>query len=173
MIRYSLRCDRNHAFDSWFQSAEAYEKLAAAGLVSCAICGSTQVEKTLMAPAVRPARRTPARPDASQSDASQPDTSPAGAAPGATAPAPSATAARPLARPSGEIEEKLRALRAEIEASTDDVGTAFAREARAMHEGRTPERAIRGVARLDEARQLLEDGIPVLPLPFIPTRKTN
>ena len=49
----------------------------------------------------------------------------------------------------------------------------FAREARAMHEGRSPERAIHGEARIDEARRLIEDGIPVAPLPFGPKRKAN
>ena len=47
------------------------------------------------------------------------------------------------------------------------------REARAMHQGDAPERSIYGEARPEEARQLLEDGVPVAPLPFLPGRKTN
>ncbi len=42
-----------------------------------------------------------------------------------------------------------------------------------MHEGTAPERSIYGEARPDEAKKLLEDGIPVAPLPFLPGRKTN
>jgi len=42
-----------------------------------------------------------------------------------------------------------------------------------MHQGDVPERSIHGEARADEARELIEDGIPVAPLPFMPTRKTN
>ena len=57
MIRYALRCSNSHDFDSWFQSAEAHETLRKSGHVACPICGDTDVEKTLMAPTVRPARK--------------------------------------------------------------------------------------------------------------------
>jgi len=72
-----------------------------------------------------------------------------------------------------DMAEKLQALRAHVEANSDDVGRDFVRQARAMHLGDTPERAIRGEAKLAEARALLDDGVPILPLPFIPKRKTN
>lgn len=52
MIRYSMTCDKGHSFDGWFQSAAGYESLHSAGLVNCARCGSAQVSKSLMAPAV-------------------------------------------------------------------------------------------------------------------------
>jgi len=52
MIRYALRCDRDHRFESWFGSSGDYERLSAAGLVACAVCGSVAVDKELMAPAV-------------------------------------------------------------------------------------------------------------------------
>jgi len=42
-----------------------------------------------------------------------------------------------------------------------------------MHEGERPHRAIWGEARPNDARALIEDGIPVLPLPFVPRLKTN
>jgi hypothetical protein len=53
MIRYSLKCEHDHAFDSWFQSAEAFEKLLSAGMISCSVCGALGVEKAVMAPQVR------------------------------------------------------------------------------------------------------------------------
>ena len=140
MIRYSLSCDQGHDFDSWFQSAAAYDRLAAAGHVACALCGSTTVDKALMAPAVRTAGET---------------------------------GTAPLATPHPELEEKLAALRAHIEENSDYVGLSFAAEARAMHDGLIPERAIHGEARPDEARRLIEDGIPVAPLPFVPKRQAN
>ena len=56
MIRYALRCKKAHRFDSWFGSSADFDRLHAGGLVSCAVCGSGTVEKTLMAPSVRPAR---------------------------------------------------------------------------------------------------------------------
>ncbi|MDO5529534.1 MAG: DUF1178 family protein [Paracoccus sp. (in: a-proteobacteria)] len=64
-------------------------------------------------------------------------------------------------------------LRDHVEKNSDYVGADFAEKARAIHEGREPERAIHGEARLDEARKLAEDGVPVLPLPFAARAKTH
>ena len=157
MIQFSLKCAEGHRFDSWFQSASAFEKLQGAGMVSCAICGSGSVEKALMAPRVRPARQA--------AEAAQPT------APAPVAEAPVAPGA--LTRPASPVEQQLAELRRKIEQNSDYVGMNFAKEARAMYDGTAPERAIYGEARPDEARKLLEDGIPVAPLPFIPGRKTN
>ena len=52
MIRYSLRCERGHAFESWFQSSAAYESQEKRKLVSCPACGSAKVEKAIMAPRI-------------------------------------------------------------------------------------------------------------------------
>ena len=52
MIRYTLKCDEGHTFDSWFKGSEAFDTLSRAGQISCALCGSTRVEKSIMAPAV-------------------------------------------------------------------------------------------------------------------------
>lgn len=155
MIRYRLKCPQEHSFEAWFASAEACEEQIAAGLVSCAHCGATQVEKALMTPQVRPARKAEER-------SGEPAEKPSVAGPAA-----------PLSQPQNPVEEALAALRRDIEANSDYVGLNFAREARAMHEGATPERAIHGEAKLEEARALLEDGIPVTPLPFLPKRSSN
>ena len=145
MIQYALRCTDGHQFDSWFQSADAYEKLAAAGMVVCAVCGVDQVDKAIMAPSVRAARdiAVPAAPD------------------------------KPLSTPQDPAEQALADLRQKVEQNSDYVGGNFAAEARAMHDGETPERSIYGEAQPAEARALIEDGIPVAPLPFMPQRKTN
>ncbi len=70
-------------------------------------------------------------------------------------------------------EQAITAMRKHVEEHSDYVGLEFAREARAMHVGDIPERAIFGEARPDEAKALIEDGIPVAPLPFLPSKKTN
>ncbi|PIE09020.1 MAG: hypothetical protein CSA73_00705 [Rhodobacterales bacterium] len=153
MIRYALKCDRGHSFDSWFQSAEAFDGLQARGHVACPHCGSSRVEKCLMAPKVRPARKGTTAPPSPQEQTSPPDTS--------------------TTTPDPKLEKAIAELRAKVEAESDYVGDRFAREARAMHLGDAPERSIYGEAKLDEARELIEDGVPVLPLPFRPTRKSN
>lgn len=78
-----------------------------------------------------------------------------------------------LARPQNPTETALDQLRQQVEANSDYVGMKFVDEARAMHEGRSPSRAIHGEARPDEARKLIEEGVPVAPLPFIPRQKAN
>ncbi|MBV0912665.1 DUF1178 family protein [Anianabacter salinae] len=78
-----------------------------------------------------------------------------------------------LSAPSHPLEEKLRKMRAEVEKNAEYVGTDFARQARAIHDGERDSKPIWGEARPDEARRLIEDGVPVAPLPFMPTRKAN
>ena len=135
MIRYALKCDRDHGFDSWFASGAAYDSLRAAGQVECPVCGSRTVDKALMAPAL-------------------------------------ATAEPPAPR-APDLAEKLAAWRRHVEENADYVGLEFATEARAIHEGTAPERPIWGEAKPDEAKALIEDGVPVAPLPFIPRARTN
>ena len=146
MICFSLKCSADHAFESWFQSGQAYDTLQQGGRVTCPVCGSAKVEKSLMAPSVVSARSAAVVPAGPQ---------------------------RPLSTPVSEVETALAALRREVEQNSDYVGLNFAAEARRIHAGEAPGRAIYGEARPDEARKLIEDGVPVAPLPFIPVRKTN
>lgn len=144
MIRYALHCSKSHGFDSWFQSADAYEALRKTGHVACPVCGDTTIEKTLMAPTVRPARNAgdgPKKPS--------------------------------LSEPQTEIEAALAELRRQVEANSEYVGLNFAAEARRMHDGDIDQRAIYGEAKANDARALIEDGVPVAPLPFMPPRKAN
>ena len=80
---------------------------------------------------------------------------------------------RPLSAPASGVEAALAEMRRKIEENSDYVGLNFAAEARAIHEGDAPARSIYGEAKAEEARQLIEDGVPVAPLPFLPARKTN
>ncbi len=146
MIRYALICDEDHAFDSWFQSADAFDALQKAGHISCAVCGSGEVRKSVMAPRIGKASDT-------KTDV--------------------ATRDRPLSAPASPVEQAMTALREKVEASSEDVGKNFAAEARKIHNGEAPERAIRGEAKLQDARALIEDGVPVTPLPFMAKGKSN
>ena len=146
MIRYALKCPDGHRFDSWFQSAGAFDALVAAGHVVCPECGAREVEKSLMTPDVRPAR--------------------------GASPAPPRQPEHPLA-PATDREKAMAALKKKVETEGEYVGRKFAREARAIHDGDAPDRPIYGEARPEEAIALIEDGVPVAPLPFTPTRKTN
>ena len=140
MIRFSLKCSHDHSFESWFQSSEAYENLAAAGMLSCIDCGDSRIVKSLMTPKL-------------SSTKIKSETS--------------------LAAPKGDKEKALAKLKAEVEKNSDYVGMNFVSEARAMHDGEQPARSIYGEARPEEAKALIEDGIRVAPLPFMPKRQTN
>jgi len=135
MIRYDLKCAKGHRFESWFGSSADYDKLMAARMVSCAVCGEGDVEKAIMAPRVSKGKR-------------------------------------PLSAPASPAEQAVKELRKKIEANADNVGTNFAAEARAMHDGDVPERPIYGEAKIEEAKSLINDGIPVAPLPW-GKKKTN
>lgn len=139
MIRFSLKCDQGHRFDSWFQSGEAFDRLRGTRMLSCSVCGSRDVEKGLITPQVQGSRNAQTLP-----------------------------AAHPSA-----AEQAVAELRRKIEANADYVGPRFAQEACDMHDGTTPERTISGEARAHEARRLMEDGIPVFPLPFPTGHNTN
>ncbi|MGV6838682.1 MAG: DUF1178 family protein [Planktomarina sp.] len=141
MIKYSLKCSEGHMFESWFQSSEAFDALKSAGHLTCAVCGTADVERSLMAPAVKSSRKVDV-PTKEQPDPTQ-------------------------------IEKAFKEMRKEVEKNSEYVGGNFAKEARAMHLGESPERSIYGEAKPEEAKSLIEDGINVAPLPFVPKRQTN
>lgn len=162
MIRFALRCERDHRFESWFRSGSDFATLHGAGQVECPICASRRVEKAPMAPAVRTA---PA-----EADCAPPV--PAPASPPLPAPGPVSSGVLAAGRDSA-VAKAIDRLRRAIEAETDYVGRQFAAEARAIHDGEAPERAIRGEATSEETQALLRDGIPVMPLPFRDPKKAN
>lgn len=165
MIRYALKCSKGHQFESWFQNAEAYDKLRASGMVVCETCGCTSIEKALMAPQVRPARSAADPAPVAQAPEPQQPTAQECEAP--------ASGPMSLSEPNSDIERAINSLRKKIEETSDYVGTNFAEEARAIHLGDAPERSIYGEANADDAKSLLDEGIPVAPLPFRPGRKSN
>jgi hypothetical protein len=69
--------------------------------------------------------------------------------------------------------EAMGRMRRHVEENFDDVGDTFAREARAIHEGKAEERGIYGQATPREVRELVEDGVPVAPMPPEPPKKTE
>jgi hypothetical protein len=158
MIRYTLRCDRGHAFESWFQSSSAYESQEKRNLVNCPVCGSAKVERAIMAPQIVSKKGR---------DIAAPEPAPAPA----PAPAPDVTA--PASTPlmmaqERELRAKLRELRDHIVKNADNVGERFPNEARKMHYGDIEHRPIYGEASPDEARSLIEEGVEVSPLPVLP-----
>jgi hypothetical protein len=152
MIRYALKCERDHAFESWFQNSAAYDKQAKRGLVACPVCGSTKVEKAIMAPRLNRA----------EAAAPQPPQRPPHSSPPSKAPV---AIMSPLEH---ELRRKLKELRDHITKNADYVGSRFPEQARKIHYGEIEHRSIYGEASPDEARELHEEGIEFHPLPILP-----
>ena len=161
MIRYSLQCDRRHQFEIWFKNSADHDNQSKRGLVTCPTCGSTKVEKALMAPSL--GRGTKRR-----SRAAAPET-----APQAPTPAGSETK-NPVAMVSPQEREfraKLRELRDHLTKNAENVGGKFPEEARKMHYGETHHRSIFGEATPQETKELHEEGIEIHPLPVLPDER--
>ena len=151
MIRYNLRCDKGHAFESWFQSSSAYESQEKRKLVNCPACGSAKVERAIMAPQIVSKKGRESAP-------------PAPASTEVTAPASTPL----LMAQERELRAKLKELRDHIVKNADNVGERFPNEARKMHYGDIEHRPIYGEASPEEARSLIEEGVEVSPLPVLP-----
>lgn len=148
MIHYSLLCENRHAFDAWFKSAAAYDEQVRQGIVTCPICSTRKVEKSIMAPAV----------------------SRSGEESRAVAPVEgnqkmSFSAGHPQ---QAQLRTALRQLRDKVTAEADYVGDQFANEARRIHLHETEPRGIYGEATNDEVADMVEDGIDFMPLPQLP-----
>jgi len=143
---FNLRCAKDHAFEGWFASTDDFDSQQRRGLLVCPLCGSADVVKLPSAPYI--GSSTP-QPVAGQTVAKQ-------------------AAAMPTA---AQLQAMLVKMAREVAASTEDVGERFAEEARRIHYNEAPERGIRGLASSAEARELADEGISVVPLPFGPLLK--
>ena len=142
MIKYALTCDQGHPFEGWFSVSADFDDQRARNMIACPMCGSHEVAKQIMAPAVAGTKAQTAGLDAS-----------------------------PKAR--AMMMEAMGRVRDHVEKNFDYMGDSFASEARAIHEGRSEERGIYGEATPTEVRDLVQDGVPVAPLPPAPPKKTE
>jgi hypothetical protein len=141
MIKYNLRCAKEHGFEAWFDNIDSFESQRENGLLRCPSCNSAKVERAIMAPAI------PKKSNASRS------------AP--TAPEPSS------------VMQMMQKMKDHVTENFDYVGDQFAEEARAIYYGEKEDRDIYGETSLDDARALVEEGVPVAPLPLLPDRAKN
>ena len=144
MIRYALICDNDHEFESWFKDSAGFDALNSKKLIECPACNSTKISKQIMSPKVQRTDLVPAEQEwiapASQSNA--------------------------LLSPEDlEMRQKFADIRRRLTEDSEDVGSRFTEEARKMHFGDIEQRPIYGRASLEEARELIEDGVGILPIP--------
>ena len=138
-----LQCAQGHGFEGWFGSEEDFQSQHARALVQCPLCGDATISKKLSAPRLNLSRA--AAPDVSDR-AERSDTAPTVAGP-----------------QEADMAKLWMEIGRHLMAHTTDVGSRFAEEARKIHYGEAPERGIRGQTSAREARELMEEGIGVLP----------
>lgn len=149
MIRYTLRCEKDHTFEAWFRSSEDYDRAAKKGVNECPLCGATKVEKAPMAPSV-------ARSDKAGEAKKSGEKVTLAAAPDP----------REMA-----LRAALKELRQKVTENAEYVGDRFAAEARRMHYNESEARGIYGEASPDEAKALADEGIEFQPLPTLPEER--
>lgn len=155
MIVFDLSCGGGHRFEGWFGSSGDFADQQQRGLVACPECGSADVTKAVMAPNVgRKANQIAERAPAAKR---QP------------------MSREPLPPEAARLMQKLAEYQVDALRTSRWVGDNFAEDARAMHYGERDAESIHGQTTLDEARELLEEGIQVAPLPFpvAPPDKAN
>lgn len=150
MIVFDLSCDAGHRFEGWFGSSEDYGSQRDRGLVACPQCGSAEVAKAPMAPAV-PKKGN--RKSASKAP----------------------VAGGKLPPEAAEMLMKLAEVQAKALEKSTWVGDDFAERSRAMHYGEREAELIHGQATRDEAKELLEEGVTIAPLlfPVVPPEERN
>jgi len=154
-----LQCRQAHVFEGWFGSEDDFQDQRQRGLVQCPLCGDDHIEKRLSAPRLNLGAREPVAATGSSGTPASPSPVLSGA------PLPSQLPFDASVLPPA-LQAAWMQLARKIVASTEDVGGRFAEEARRMHHGEVEERAIRGQATAEEAVELLEEGIAVMPLPL-------
>lgn len=154
MILFELQCERGDRFEAWFRSSADYDAQAAGGRIDCPACGTPNVAKAIMAPAI--ATRTKDTP------------APSG---GGTAPLATPGPSQPVAGGGPDVARAMQLMQQiarEVRARSDYVGPRFAEEARKIHYEEAPPRSIYGEASASEMKDLAEEGVGFHPLPPLP-----
>jgi hypothetical protein len=156
MIVFDLTCHQGHVFEAWFKDSAAFEGQRKARQVLCAVCGSAKTRKAPMSPrlskgkAVAPASAAPAQPSAE--------------------PPAEAFSNDPRVERARQLQAELAQLRQQVEKNCDYVGVRFPEEARRIHYGETKPRGIYGEATDKQASELVDEGIKVARVPWLPRR---
>lgn len=159
MIHYQLRCSADHSFDGWFRDSAGFDQQVRLGLVSCPECGTTAVNRALMAPRIGKRRGAVVSPEGAPDPAAE---VPEKAGLEKVRPEKAGTAVP------DELRAMLQKLRAEVERNCDYVGPSFADEARRIHSGAATPRSIYGESTPEQAEALADEGIEVARIPWVP-----
>jgi hypothetical protein len=147
VIAYQLICTDGHEFEGWFKDSAAYDCQADAGDLACPVCGDAKIAKAIMAPSVKTSV-TKAKGNGV-----------------IEVPSPKSPKSQNPAQDPQKVRQFLAGFRKFIEENAEYVGRRFPEEARKIHYGETEERHIYGESTIGEAKELIEEGINVAPVP--------
>ena len=139
MIKYSLKCDKDHSFEAWFSDSLNFEKQNKKKLISCPSCSSIEITKNIMAPNISSKKKN----------------------------------SNKINQKKDKVEMVLNKVRKHVENNFDYVGDKFADEARSMHYGEKEEREIYGETTIEDAVELIEEGVNVQPMPGVNPKLKN
>ena len=139
MIKYSLKCDKEHSFEAWFSDSLNFEKQNKKKLISCPSCSSLEITKNIMAPNISSKKKN----------------------------------SNKINQKKDKVEMVLNKVRKHVENNFDYVGDKFADEARSIHYGEKEEREIYGETTLEDAVELIEEGVNVQPMPGVNPKLKN
>ncbi len=137
MIKYNLKCDKNHEFESWFADSKEFEKLKSKQLLECIFCNSRAITKSIMAPMVSITKDRYINELKINSTALQKE------------------------------RKKLIRLRKYIENNFEYVGKDFSKKVREIYYDKKNKKTIYGVTTPDEREELKEEGIELLSVPWV------
>ena len=137
MILFDLSCENGHQFEAWFPSSKKYDEQKKGKLISCPYCNSNKVKKALMAPNLNMLSKSKSK---SKKNVSL--------------------------KNKKSLETNIKKLKKLIEINTKDVGKNFAEEARKIYYGEKKSQSIRGETTKKEAKELIEEGIPCISMPW-------
>ena len=139
MIKYLLKCNKKHEFESWFSESKEYEKLKKKNLIECIFCKSKNVNKSIMSPNVVVKDKTAEN----KSDGKE----------------------------FNRIKKDLIKIKKFVEKNFKFVGDKFPKEAREIYYDNKQNKNIYGTATLEERKELEEEGIDLVSIPWADNKK--
>ena len=136
MIKFDLKCINNHIFEASFEDSSSFENQRKKKLIQCPYCNNSNISKSIMAPNITSKSNNSKKLKRSQE--------------------------KIYANYNLQVEK----LKKEIEKNYTYVGNKFPEEARKIHYGEKEDKPIYGEATEKESKDLIEEGIPLVRLPF-------
>ena len=137
MIKYNLKCDNHHEFESWFSDSKEFDKLKNKKLLQCIFCNSKEIAKSIMSPMVSISRNK------IEDEFQIGD------------------------KEFRNKKKKLLKLRSYIEKNFEFVGTDFSKKVREIYYDKKSKKMIYGITSPEEREELKEEGIDLLSIPWV------